>query len=342
MEWHSPQQLYWIFALPLLIAFFVWALRRKRRLLERFASWPMIQLLASNASLERQIIKFGMITTAVALTIIALARPQYGRVEREVLRRGMDIIVAVDVSTSMLASDIPPTRLERAKQQLSDLIDNIEMRQGDRVGIMVFAGDAFLACPLTVDYFIARQFLESVNPATIAQQGTMLGTAIHEAVRAFERSESDGDRLLIMLTDGEDQGSDPAAAAQAAKSKGVKIYTIGIGSEQGEPIRLPDGSFKKDQDGKIVTSRLDFNTLQQVALETGGKAIKALESGFEELEVISRDIESMKRAQLSTKTFSLKQERYQWLLAPAALLLMFEMLIGVRRRLTHDWKGRFE
>lgn len=339
MNWVNPKILYFIFTIPLLVMFFVWAYRRKQRLLRYFASSRLLKRLAREASLERQAIKMSLIVIGIALIIVALARPQFGAVTRPVREKGLDIIVAIDVSTSMLAGDIKPSRLARAKDQLNILINRL---QGDRVGILTFAGSAFMACPLTIDYSVAQMILDTVDTESIPRQGTMIGDAIEHALNAFERSEAQGDKVLVLLTDGEDQGSDPAAAAKKAAEQGVRIYCIGIGSQKGVPIELPDGTYKKDKEGKIVTSRLDFTTLQKIALQTGGKAILSTGSGYLELDEIVKDIADMRRAEFRTRTRTMYEDRFQWALAPAIFLLMIEFLMGDRRRVRQEWRGRFE
>ena len=340
MEWQNPQIIFFVFALPLLGWFFYWAYQRKRKMLLKFAEWELIQRMMQGASVERHIFKVGLLILVVALIIVSLARPQWGEVDRELSHKGLDIIVAIDVSNSMLATDIKPNRLTRASEQLTNLIDRL---QGDRVAILTFAGDAFLACPLTVDYPLAHRILKTVDTSSIGRQGTMIGTAIDTSVKAFERSGSTGDKILILLTDGEDQGSEPKAAAQRAAEEGVMIYSIGIGSEQATPIEMPGNTgFKRDGDGITVSTRLDFETLQRVALVTGGKAIKSSPSGFLEIDQIISDIKSMRRDHLKSKTYTLLEERFQLVLFPAIFLLIIEMFIGTRSRVDQEWKGRFQ
>ena len=339
MQWANAELLYYLFALPLLGLFFWWTMRRRRRLLAAFASWGMIERLARRISASRQLVKLILLTMAFALLIVTLARPQYGAIERPVIHKGLDIIVALDVSTSMLARDIEPSRLARAKDQLQMLLRRV---QGDRVGILTFAGEAYLACPLTIDYDVANLILDSVDQRSIPTQGTRLGVAIREAQQAFERAESDGDRVLVLLTDGEDQGSDVAAAVQEAAKAEIKIHCLGIGSLDGAPIELPGGDYKKDQDDSIVTSRLDFTTLQEIALNTGGKAIRSAPTGYLEIDAIVEDVAEMRRTELTSNSYTLHEERFQWALGPAILLLVGEMLLSRRRRAAEEWKGRFQ
>ena len=340
MTWFAPNILLFIFALPLLVLFFLWVLRRKRKLLERFADWHVLQRLMKSSSIERQIIKFTLIIFSAALIIVTLGRPQWGSVDKEIVRKGLDIIVGIDVSLSMKATDIKPNRLERAKDQLGTLIDRIEQSRGDRIGILAFAGDAFMACPLTVDYDLARRYLTAVDTNRLTR-GTMIGRAIEVSNEAFDRAGSDGDKLLILLTDGEDQGSQPMQMAAKAADNNIRIFAIGIGSEEGVPLEI-NGKYKRDENDQIVQSRLDFSMLREVTRATGGDAIKSLESGYLELDRIIAAINDMKRTQLNTQVFALREDRFQWFLFPAILLLVVEMLLSDRRKISAEWKGRFQ
>lgn len=317
---------------PLLALFYGWVRARKRRLLESFARAGVLRALLPSVSPRRQTAKAGLMIAAFALAFFSLARPQYGRIERQTQRKGVDVFIAIDTSDSMLTRDvaggIAGSRLDRAADQLKGLIRKL---QGDRVGIIAFAGAAFVQCPLTLDYGLAQRILDSVGPETVPVKGTALGEAIRIAAHNFESNEL-GHKVLVLLTDGEDQGSDPIEAAAEAAEDGIIIYAIGIGSERGAPIPLSGGGFKEDEEGHKVNSRLDFQTLIKIAQTTGGSAILGLESGYKEVDTIYEDIQSIEKKLLSSTTHSLFRERYQYFLLPAILCVIAEMAMGDRKR----------
>jgi Ca-activated chloride channel family protein len=313
---------------PLAGAFLLWTYWRKRRLLTRFAQAETLGRLMPTVSRARQAVKAAFIICAIALVGFSLARPQYGSVERQIQSKGVDLFIAIDTSESMLSQDIPPSRLSRATDQIKGMIRKLK---GDRVGIIAFAGAAFVQCPLTLDYGLAQRILDSLGPETIPVKGTALGEAIRVAAHNFERNEL-GHKALLLLTDGEDQGSDAVEAAQAAAEEGMIVYAIGIGSEKGAPIPLAGGGFKEDRDGKKVNSRLDFETLKKIAMATGGVAVRARESGFLELDAVYEHMQSIDKKMQRSATHSLFHERYQVFLLPAIVFLMVEMLMSDRRR----------
>ncbi|MBN1900675.1 VWA domain-containing protein, partial [Candidatus Sumerlaeota bacterium] len=300
MHFGNQTALYGLFALPLLALFSVWVFRRKKALLSRMGAWELVQRLVESTSRARQILKAAILTVGVGLLIFTLSRPQYGSVERPIARKGVDIFIAIDTSLSMMASDIQPNRLARAKEQLKGLIHRLK---GDRVGIITFAGTAFIQCPLTLDYGLAQNIMDTIDIDSVPIQGTAIGEAIRTAARSFERS-AKGEKVLALLTDGEDQDTDPEGAAREAAREGIRIYSIGIGSEKGEPIRLSDGSYKKDKDGHTVNSRLDLALLQKIAQLTNGKTIKANPTGGLELDAIYEDIGLLQKKTLRSQTYT--------------------------------------
>ncbi len=255
-----------------LIAFFIWTVKYKQILLKRFGNLDILQKLMQSYSSGRRNLKYLLITISYVFFVIALANPQIGKKLEEFTREGLDIMVAIDVSTSMLAEDIKPNRLKKAKHEVGKLIDIL---QGDRIGLIAFSGIAHVQCPLTLDYSAAKLFLNIMDTDLIPQPGTAIGEAIRKAITAFN-SEERKHKVLILITDGEDHESKPLEAAQEAEQEGVIIYTVGIGSAQGVPIPVYNRSgsqigFKKDRQGNIVTTKLDVLTLQKIAYETGGK-----------------------------------------------------------------------
>ena len=337
MRFEHDKVLFLLFALPLLGLFFWWVMQRKRRLLERFAGVKVIERLIETTSRRKQIAKMAGLGAAIAFIILALARPQWGAHSRPIEKKGVDVMIAIDTSRSMLARDIPPNRLTRAKQELRGLIRRM---RGDRVGIVVFAGTAFVQCPLTLDYGLAMDILDGVNEQTVPVQGTAIGTAIRMSTQAFRRASSEDAKfdqtkirgVLVLLTDGEDQGTDPLAAADEAAKEKIQIYTIGIGTPEGNPI--PEGvSHHKDTEGNPVNTRLNAETLEKVALKTGGKYIEGKPSGELELEEVYSSISQLDKRLQESKTYTIHEERYGWFLLIAALLLAWELAQNDRRRI---------
>jgi len=323
-----PAWLLGLLALPLAGAWMAWSYALRRRRLARFADpafWPAV---AGEVAWGRRKWRMALRLAVLAFLILAAARPQWGAKERPLVREGSDLIVCLDVSTSMLARDIAPSRLERAREQIKALIRNL---RGDRVGLVVFAGESFVQCPLTLDYALASHLLDSVGPDTVSVQGTRIGGAIDTARQAFERSGT-GSKAIILVTDGEDQGSNPIEAAERAAKEDILIMTIGIGTPGGAPIRLAAGAYKEAREGRKVTSRLDIETLRKIALISGGKAAVTDRSGNMDLEAIYSQIQSLQKQKMDSMQVSLMEDRYQWPLAAAILLLVAELLLGERTR----------
>jgi Ca-activated chloride channel family protein len=306
----------------------MWVFRRKKSFLSLMGVWELIQRLIETTSRTKQIAKAAFLAFGIGLLIFSLSRPQYGSIERPISRKGVDIFIAIDTSLSMMAEDIAPNRLARAREQLKGLIHRLK---GDRVGIITFAGTAFIQCPLTLDYGLAQNILDTINIDSVPVQGTAIGEAIRIAGHSFERS-AKGEKVLVLLTDGEDHETDPEGAAREAAKAGIKIYSIGIGSEKGEPIRLTDGSYKRDKEGHTVNSRLDLVLLQKVAQLTNGKTIKANPTGGLELDAIYEDIGLLQKQTLRSQTYTIYEERFQYFLLPVILILILEMLTNDRRR----------
>jgi len=328
MQFGRPELLSLLLIVPLLGAFYLFALRRKRVLLERFARIAVLERLLQQVSFKRQNVKIALMLVSVAFLAFSLSRPQYGAVERPVQRKGVDFFIAIDVSKSMLAQDMTPNRLERAKDQFKSLLGRLE---GDRVGIITFAGTAYVQCPLTLDYGIARTILETVDEKSVDVEGTALGEAIRTATDAFRRAGSES-KVLLLLTDGEDQGSDPIEAAKQAAKEGVRIYSIGIGSPRGVPIPLPGGGYKEDSAQHMVSTRLDLVTLQKIAQATNGKTVTANPSGDLELDAIYKEVSQLEKSTLESRTYTIYEDRFQYVLFPALVLLLLESLMGDRTR----------
>jgi Ca-activated chloride channel family protein len=331
MEWRVPQALWLLGLVPLSGAFFAWAMRRRRLALERFAEARLLATLTPDLDQRRQYWRAALLLTALALLIVALAGPKWGFHWEEVRREGIDLVVALDTSRSMLAEDIKPNRLERAKLAVEDLLRQL---QGDRVGLVAFAGSAFVQCPLTLDYGAFGESLRAIDVGIIPRGGTALAEAIDAGVAAFEGHESKYE-ALVLITDGESHEGDAKQAAQKAADQGIKIYTVGIGTSDGEIIPTNSNGqrgFLKDRHGNVVKSRLDDATLKQIATTTGGAYVHAQGADLGLDELYKEYISKMDRRELKSGMERRYEERFQLLLLAAIALLAVEPFLGERRR----------
>jgi Ca-activated chloride channel family protein len=288
------------------------------------------------------VFKVFLLLVSVFFLILTFARPQFGERLQIMKRRGIDLLIALDTSLSMLAEDIKPNRLERAKHEIANLIERL---RGDRVGLLAFAGDSFVQCPLTTDYGAAKMFLDAMDTDMIPEPGTAIGTAIEKALEAFVKQERKY-KVLLLLTDGEDHVSDPIGSAKKAAEEGVRIYTIGLGTRKGEPIPIRDArgnveEYKRDRKGEVVMTKLDEATLQKVALLTDGKYYRST-MGEGELEKIYEDISKLEKKEFEAKEFTQYEDRFQYFLIFAIVLLSVEALLTDRRKVKKTWEGRFE
>lgn len=332
MQFTHPFFLYLTLALaPLLAGGILLARWRRARDLRVFAAPALVQRLAAHLSPGRGALKTLAWWAGLVLLGLALAGPQWGSRMVEVHRRGLDVLIALDVSRSMLAEDVKPNRLQRAQQELSALIDRLD---GDRIGILAFAGNAQVACPLTTDRAAAKMFLADLGPESVAVPGTSLGGVIRTALESFPKG-GEGYRVLVLLTDGEDHRSDPEAAAREAKDAGVKVLAIGFGTPGGEPIPLRDASggvagYLKDAQGRTVVSRLDEGLLKRLAETTGGAYWPSM-TGSLEADRLAEVIGRMQTRDLGAGKYSAAEDRFQFPLALAVLLLLFSFWLPQRR-----------
>ncbi|HHJ52210.1 MAG TPA: VWA domain-containing protein [Caldithrix abyssi] len=332
LRFQYPWVLHGLWGVLLLILFFVYVFRKKERLLEKFGQMELLRKLMPGYSKKRAVWKSALFIVAYIFLIVALADPQIGTKLEEVKREGVDIIVALDVSLSMKAEDIKPNRLEKAKHEIARLVNIL---QGDRIGLIAFAGMAHVLCPLTLDYSAAKLFLRMMDTDLIPVPGTAIGDAIDKAIKAFIQKERKY-KVLILITDGEDHESDPIKKAEEAAKEGIIIYTIGLGSPQGVPIPIYDrngnpAGFKKDRNGNVVTTKLDVTTLQKIAYITNGKYYIST-SGETELKQIYDDINKMEKKELSSRKFSQYEDRFQIFIFLALAVLVAETFLPVRRR----------
>ena len=330
-RFENPDMLYLLLLVPALIALYLYSAYDRRRRIARLGNAATIRSLMPDSSVRREHLKFSLYIIGITLAVIALARPQFGSKLKEVKREGIELMLAVDVSNSMLAEDFAPNRLERTKYSIARLLEGLHQ---DRVGLIVFAGDAYVQLPITSDYLTARSFVERVSPTMVSKQGTAIGAAIDLAANSFS-SQSEGSRAIILITDGENHEDNPIAAAKRAADEGIKIYAIGIGTPEGAPIKL-DGDFIRDENGDMVVSKLDESTLREVALSTGGAYIRSTDRSMGLAEIIAK-IKETESSEFTIIQFEEYDERYHYLLAVALVLIVLDTIIQSRRnrRLRH-------
>ncbi len=331
MKFGNLNYFYLLWLIPALTAFFIYAFRAKDKAIEAFLTLNLAGKLMPRISRGRQKFKAALLILAVFFIILALVRPRWGFQWEEVKRRGVDIIIALDVSQSMLAEDVKPNRLERAKREITDLLQILE---GDRIGLVAFAGTAFVQCPLTLDYGAVSIFLDYLDTDLIPLQGTALGQAIRTSTKAFSSQERKS-KALILITDGEGHEGDILAAAEEAKKEGVKIFAIGIGKEGGAPIPLPgsSGGFKKDSGGELILTKLDEVTLQKIALQTGGSYVRSVTGNLDLEKIYQKGIqEGMEQKELKSTRRKRWEERFQWFAVLAFILIVGESLYSEKKR----------
>ena len=332
MHWGAPVYLNFLLLIPIMVVFFIFAGINKRKKIEKFGDTALIERLSCSKSITKEKARKIIVVIACIFLILALAMPQIGARLTMTKRYGVDIMIAIDTSSSMLAQDIKPNRIEKAKLEISSLIDKLK---GDRVGILTFAGDSFMQCPLTLDYNAAKMFLSIIEPGMMPKPGTAIGDAIKTAIKGFTKKERKH-KVLVLLTDGEDHDTNPAGAASEAKKEGIIIYAIGIGTKKGEPIPLTDetgkvSGYKKDAKDGVVMTKLDEDMLQKIAFITDGKYYNVTPSEFE-LDKIYNEISRMEKKELSSRLYTQYEDRFQYFLSIAFILLCIEFIIGDRKK----------
>lgn len=319
--------------LLLLIPFFFLGLalwmRARRNRLRKFGDEELVEGLMPSWSKSKRWVRAVLYSLAFFFFVIGLSRPQIGAKLSERKAKGAEIMVVLDVSNSMLAKDYTPNRLERAKLAISRITDKL---QDDRVGLIIFAGSSFVQLPITSDYVSAKMFLNSISTESVPIQGTAIGEAIRTAMKSFS-AQSEHSRAIIVITDGENHEDDPVAVAKEAADAGIKIYTIGVGSVEGQPIPV-DGGLLKDKDGQIVVTRLDEETLMQVAEAGGGTYVRAGNDEFG-LTPIINDIRKMEDEEFNSIVFEEYDEQFMYFLGIALFFFVLEMLIGERKSRKH-------
>lgn len=332
MQFEHTFMFHGFWGLAALIFFLWWAHKRHHHLMQKFIDSKLMKHVAQNYMGSSRVIKSLLLVAVLAFAILALARPQWGFEWQEVKRQGIDVMVIVDVSKSMLTQDVRPNRLERTKLAVLDLLKKLK---GDRIGLVAFAGDAFLMCPLTSDYDGFALSLNDLTTNSVPRGGTNMDRALEVAMKSFDEIESQY-KAVIVITDGDNHEGNPVEQANKAKSEGVRIYTIGIGTKEGELIQLSNiqgqTQFLKDEGGNFVKSRLNERLLQQIALLTDGVYVKSSGAEFGLDYIYENDLAKLEKREIESKMQKRFFERFQWPLSLALFLLCMESCLTTRRR----------
>lgn len=323
-----PELLYLLIVIPLLIVFFVVMVGKKKKAIAEFGNPELLKPLMPLLSFKRGTWKFVMILLALLFIIVGVAGPQFGSKLQQVKKKGVELIIALDVSNSMMAQDIKPNRLEKAKMAISRMVEKLT---DDKIGLIVFAGDAYVQLPITTDYSSAKLFLSNINTDIVPVQGTAIGTAIDLAARSFT-PETETSKAIIVITDGENHQDDAVAAAKRAREKGIIVHTIGMGLEKGAPIpeKGKPGQFMKDAQGNVVISKLDENTLQQIAKAGEGLYVRAsnTEVGLNQL---LDEVNQMEKTLMEERVYADYAEKYQYFLLVGLFFIFVEFMILGRK-----------
>lgn len=324
----NPDFLYLFFLLPVLVAVFLYYNHRRRQNIRKYGDPALLQELMPTVSKYRPDVKFWLTFAALALTIFMLARPQFGSKMETVKRSGVEAVIALDISNSMLAEDVTPSRLEKAKKLISRLVDTFN---NDKVGMIVFAGEAFTQLPITSDYVSAKMFLESINPSLITTQGTDIGAAIRLAMKSFTPNDGVG-RAIVVITDGENHEGGAIEAAKEAAEKNMQVFILGIGSPDGSPIPEERGSnhFRKDKEGNVIVTRLNEQMCQEIAKAGNGMYIRVDNSNSAE-KILNEEISKLAKTDVESQVFTDFDEQFQALAWLVLILLVVEMLILERK-----------
>jgi Ca-activated chloride channel family protein len=322
-RFEEPAYLYLLILVPALVLFYIYSNYRRRKALRSYGDPALLEQLMPAVSKHRPDVKFGIMMLAVALFAVLLARPQFGSKLETVKRQGVEVIIALDVSNSMLAEDVQPSRLEKAKRIISKLVDDME---NDKVGMIIFAGDAYTQLPITSDYISAKMFLETISPSLISKQGTAIGAAIDLATRSFTPEEGVG-KSIIVITDGENHEGGAEEAAKAAASKGIQVNVLGVGLPDGAPIPVEGSSdYRRDREGNVVVTRLNEAMCQEIAKDGKGIYVRVDNSNSAQ-KAIEKEIGKLAKADVETKVYTEFNEQFQSVAWIILILLFAELLI---------------
>lgn len=327
-RFESPEYIYLLLLVPVLIGYYFWSRYQRRQALKRFGDAHLLATLMPQVSKYRPGVKYWLMTGIFALSCLLLARPQFGAKLEKVKKHGVEVVIALDISNSMLAQDIAPSRLMKAKRLISKIVENLH---DDKVGLIVFAGEAYTQLPITSDFVSAKMFLETIDPSMIERQGTALGKAIQLAARSFTPQEGVS-RAIVLITDGENHESGAEQAAKQAAELGIKLEILGIGSRDGAPIPMNDGSgdFRKDQDGKVVVTKLNEQMCQDLAKAGQGLYLHVDNSNAAQKRLL-KEIDGLAKTDIESKTFTAYNEQFPYIAWIILILLVIELLILEKR-----------
>ena len=328
-ELDEPKYLYLLAIVPVLLLLFLYGLYWKKKKQQAFGNPELIKRLAPERSVFKKALKFTLLLLAIATMVVALVNPKVGGKTETVKREGVDIVFAIDLSKSMLAEDVAPNRLERAKQIVSKIINQLGT---DRVGIVGYAGNAYPVLPITTDYSVAKMLLQGMNTDMVSSQGTSLNDAITLASKYFDNPASS--KVIIMVSDGEDHGEGSENAADEAKKKGIRLITVGVGTEKGGPIPLKRNgvteSYKRDNDGEVVTTKLYPDALKTIATRTGGGYVYG-GSSKTVTDYIKKSFQNIKKTEFNAKEIASYESQFQWFAGAAFLLLFLDVFLLERK-----------
>lgn len=325
----NPEYLYALLVIPALIAFFWYSRIQRKKALAQFGQKDILAVLMPNVSASRPILKFIVLMLALTSIIVGIARPQFGSKLKTEKRKGIELMIALDVSNSMMAEDIQPNRLERAKRAIAQLVDKLA---DDKIGLIVFAGDAYVQLPITADYVSAKLFLNSISPNIVPTQGTAIGAAIELGMKSFN-PQFEGSKAMIIITDGENHEDDAIGAATEAAKQGVTIYTIGMGLPQGGPIPyFANGmkTYRKDKDGNTVVTKLDEPMLQKIAEAGKGAYIRANNAQVG-LSNLFNEVNKMEKSELETQIYADYADQFQYFIGLGLFLILLDLMILERK-----------
>lgn len=326
----SPEYLMALVLVPVLLILYILFRNRRKKALKEFGNPEILEPLMPNASNSRPGWKFTILLVAISMIVVALARPQFGAKLQKIKRQGIELIIALDVSNSMMAEDIQPNRLERAKRAISRLTERLD---NDKIGLIVFAGDAYTQVPITTDYNSAKLFLSTITTDIVPKQGTAIGAAIDLAMTSFT-PESESSKAIVIITDGENHEDDAVEMAKLAQEEGIVVHTIGMGLPHGGPIPVINANgqrdFRKDKNGEVVITKLDEKMLQEIALAGGGRYVRAnnTEVGINN---IFEEINKMEKTELESRVYSDYNDQFFYFIAFALALLIIDFMILERK-----------
>ena len=323
----NPNALFLYILLVIIVGIYFEARRKRKKALRRYGSPELLGNLMPEVSGHRPAVKFWITFVALCFMVLLLARPQFGTKMETVKRQGIETVIALDISNSMLAEDVAPNRLEKSKNIISKLVDSFAE---DKVGLIVFAGDAFIQLPITSDFISAKMFLETISPSLIARQGTNIKAAIDMGTRSFTPKEGVG-KAIIIITDGENHEGGAKEAAKAAAEKGMMVYVMGVGSPEGAPIPAERaGDFRRDKEGNVVVTKLNEQMCQEIAAAGNGVYIR-IDNTNNAQRLLQKEIDKLARADIETTTYSEYNEQFMVMAWMAFILLLLEMLLMAKK-----------